>query len=188
MAEVLSKLLESFGGVEPGGSDRFTPMAEEQLQSIENKLDVRLPGLYRHYLATFGASTSKKLVEVRPVVTPPRQLTSNGRLPFATLYGIGKGDSDFYDLEGRLDTHAKLIPENMIVIGDDGDRSMYLLEIRGSGAGKIFYWDADNDPLSEEDYLQEYGRPRPPEVVLQNVHLVAESFEDFLGRLEVVGD
>jgi hypothetical protein len=54
--------------------------------------------------------------------------------------------------------------------------------------GKVFYWDGENDPLSEEDYLKEYGKPRPPESIFQNVHLVAESFGDFLRRLEVVDE
>ena len=42
-----------------------------------------------------------------------------------------------------------------------------------------------NQLLDEEEYLEDYGVPRPPEAMFQNVHLIAESFEDFLNRLEV---
>ena len=62
------------------------------------------------------------------------------------------------------------------------------LGIRGNGAGSIYYWDQQNEPPDEDDYLQDYGEPRPPDVIFRNVHRIAESFEDFLDRLELKSD
>jgi SMI1 / KNR4 family (SUKH-1) len=80
------------------------------------------------------------------------------------------------------------MPETIIPIGDDGIAGQICLGIKGAEAGKVYYWDQQNEPLDEEDYLEDYGEPRPPEAMFQNVHLIAESFEDFLRRLEVKAD
>jgi SMI1 / KNR4 family (SUKH-1) len=177
----LNELLASFGGIEPTNGDQFNPMSDKQVRSIENRLGASFPNMYRQYLTTYGASRPKQLVNVRPAKPLPREITSNGKLPFEMLYGVGGN----VDLQSRLSSHSRMIPANMISIGSDGTGSMYLLAIKDEEAGKVFYWDGENDPLCEEDYLKEYGKPRPPEAMFQNVHLVAESFEDFLRRLEL---
>ncbi|HEX7447597.1 MAG TPA: SMI1/KNR4 family protein [Pirellulales bacterium] len=92
---------------------------------------------------------------------------------------------DAYSLERRMRFFSGRIPADLIPIADNGGGSQILLGIRGKDEGKVYYWDLRNEPLDEEDYLEDHGEPRPPDAMFQNVHLVAESFEDLLRRIEV---
>ena len=51
--------------------------------------------------------------------------------------------------------------------------------------GKIYYWDRRNEPLSEAEYLEDFGSPRPEEAMMSNMHLVADSFSEFVDRLQI---
>jgi hypothetical protein len=71
----------------------------------------------------------------------------------------------------------------MIPIAGDGGAGQICLGIKGDDLGKVFYWDMANEPLDEETYLEDYGEPMPAEAKRQNVHLVADSFDEFLDQL-----
>src|SRR5260370_1929977 len=104
---------------------------------------------------------------------------------FDAFYGAERVAHDGYSLRVRTHFFARRMPETIIPIGDDGGAGQICLGIKGHEAGKIYYWDQANEPLDEEHYLEGYGEPRPPKAMFQNVHPIAESFEDFLRRLEV---
>jgi len=180
----LNQLIASFGGVEPLGGAVFAPMSDEQVRAIEERIGRHIPDLYRNFLTTYGASCPKELVVCHPLNPLPREITRINRVPVAIFYGLGH-TGDGYDLQTRLNFYAGRVPANMIPIADNGGGSQYLLALTDSEAGSVFYWDFRNEPPCEEDYMEERGKPRPPEVMLENVHLVADSFEDFLRRLEV---
>jgi hypothetical protein len=78
------------------------------------------------------------------------------------------------------------MPDTMIPIADDGGGNQICLGIKGKERGKVYYWDHHNE-WDEQDYLEDYGEPMPPEVKFQNVYLIAKSFEDFIQRLEKTG-
>jgi len=77
------------------------------------------------------------------------------------------------------------MPSTIIPIADDGGGNQICIGIKGGEQGKIYYWDHNNE-WDEEDYLLDHGRPMPPEVKFQNVHLIASSFVDFISRLETL--
>lgn len=80
------------------------------------------------------------------------------------------------------------IPATLLPIADDGQVDQICPGVGGREAGKVYFWDLQNEPLTEEEHLEDYGKPMPPEVKFRNVYFVAESFEDFLKRLEISAD
>ncbi|EAQ80294.1 hypothetical protein DSM3645_19898 [Blastopirellula marina DSM 3645] len=102
------------------------------------------------------------------------------------LYGSEMDESDPYGLRVRILFFAGRMPDSLIPIGDDGGAGQICLGIKGNEMGAVFYWDQANEPLDEDDYEEDFGVPRPPEIMFQNVYQIAESFDDFLGRLEIM--
>jgi len=181
----IRELVARFGGVKPIDGDDFTPMSEAELAAIETDLSGRLPESYRQFLTNFGASAPTEIVMFNPVNRLPPTVSTSGKGHVSIFYGTKSEIDDAYGLGRRMKYFAGRIPPNLIPIGDNGMGNQVLLGIRGSESGKVFYWEQDNEPLDEAEYLEEYGKPRPPEAMFENVHLIADSFEDFLGRLEV---
>lgn len=190
----MQSLFAQLGGIRPVVGDRFSPMTEGEIAAVEKQLGVRLPEAYRKFLATYGASSFKGASPDNPWIvfrslTPlPPNISKTGKGLFDAFYGGEKDERDPYSLWVRTRFFAGRMPDSIIPIGDDGGAGQICLGIRGAEARKVYYWDQASEPLDEEDYLGDYGEPRPPEAMFQNVHQIAESFEDFLRRLEVKTD
>jgi hypothetical protein len=163
-------------------------MSEDDLEAIETELGVRLPDSYRYFLTTYGASGAREIVTYNPVERLPPEISESGKGYVSIFYGGTCPVGDAYSLQRRMQYFSGRIPANMIPIADDGGVSQILLGFSGKEAGKVYFWDLNNEPLDEEDYLEDYGKPRPPEAMFENVHLIADSFEDFLRRLEAKTD
>ena len=187
--EIFAKL----GGITGVGGDKLNPMSESEITAFEEELGVRLPKAYRTFLADYGASTfngtspENPYILFRPVEPLPPQFRS-GKGMVDALYGGERGPHDGYSVRVRTRFFAGRMPESIIPIGDDGLAGQICLGIKGAEAGKVYYWDQQNEPQDEDGYFDDHGKPRPPEVMFQNVHLIAESFEDFLRRLDVKAD
>jgi SMI1-KNR4 cell-wall len=187
MKREIENQFHRLGEVVPIGST-FLPVTEEELTSIETVLGNVLPEDYREFLQTFGAASFGELVEIRltrssPLFAPDvKNVPLFEKAPLSHFYGAMDGNQS---LAKRITTYRDRIPETMIPIADDGGGHQICLGINGKEQGKVYYWDHGNEPLDEDDYLEEYGEPRTPEAIFQNVYMIAESFEDFLRRLEV---
>jgi hypothetical protein len=180
----INKSIDAFGGLEPIDGDRFTPMSEDELEAIEAELGSRLPDSYRYFLVTYGACSPREIVMYDPVIGLPSEVSTSGRGNIANFYGTRSDVDDAYSLQRRMLFFSGRIPANLIPIADNGGGSQILLGTSGNEAGKVYLWDLHNEPLDEEDY----GVPRPPEAMFENVHLIAKSFEGLLRRLEVKAD
>ena len=191
MKEQIEEKIEALGGVVPVGSE-FTPLADEELAAVEAECGAPLPLDYREFLQRYGASGFAKLVEfvllqpdpVHPVesllgVPIPRYEIA----PFSHFYGARSAGIN--GLLGTIAAYRGRIPDTLIPIGDDGGGHQICLGIKGMEQGKVYYWDHENE-WDEEDYLEDYGVPMPPEVKFQNVYLAAYSFADFFQRLHNV--
>jgi len=171
-----------------GGIEAHDPMTEQELVSIETGLGERLPDDFREFSQTYGSALFGELVEFQLMEASPVHAVQGSltpaphyeKAPFSHFYGSKTGNQSLAqaieDLKGRM-------PDTIIPIADDGGGNQICLGIKGKERGKIFYWDHHNDP-NEEEYLEDYGKPMPPEVRFQNVYLIAESFEGFIRRLE----
>jgi hypothetical protein len=189
----MQALFKRLGGIKPVASDKFIPMTEVEIAAVEEDRGVRLPEAYRRFLTTYGASTfngaspDNPFIVFRPLTPLPPQFKGSNGL-FDAFYGAEREAHDGYSLRVRIRFYSGRMPESIIPIGDDGGAGQICLGVKGAEAGKVYYWEQQNEALDEEDYLEDYGEPRPPEAMFQNVHLVAKSFEDFLQRLEVRAD
>ena len=176
------------GGIVPIDTT-FVPMTEEELDSIETALGVALPGDYRELLLTYGTASFGELVQFRLMkdepVHPVKSLLGVPILryekgPLSHFYGSRTGNQS---LAKSIEAYKGRMPDTMIPIADDGAGNQICLGIKGKERGKVYYWDHHNE-WYEQDYLDDYREPMPPEVKFQNVYLIAESFEDFIRRLE----
>jgi hypothetical protein len=190
----MQALFARLGGIRPVGGDKIMPMTEAEIAAVEEELGSRLPAGYRKFLATYGASTFNGASPDNPYIVfctlkpLPPHITKSDKALFNAFYGAERDAQDGNSLRVRIRFFKGRMPESIIPIGDDGGAGQICLGIKGAEAGKVYYWDQAHEPLDEEDYLEDYGEPRPPEAMFQNVHLIAESFEDFLRRLEVKAD
>jgi hypothetical protein len=171
-----------------GGIAAHDPMTEKELRAIEKNLGEGLPEDFREFSQTYGAASFGELVEfqlmeahpvhaVQGALTPIPQYE---KAPFSHFYGSTKGNQS---LARKIEIYKERMPDKIIPIADDGGGNQICLGIKGKERGKVYYWDHHNDP-NEEEYLEDYGKPMPPEVKFQNVYLIAESFEGFIRRLE----
>jgi len=186
----MQSLFARLGGIRPIVGDRFVLMTPSEISGLERQIGGRFPDAYRHFLATYGASTfngespDNPYILFRTLTTLPPHITRDNKALFDAFYGGGKNEQDTYSLPERWRYFLGRMPESIVPIGDDGGAGQICLGIKGSEAGKIYYWDQQNEPLDEATYLEDYGEARPPEAIFQNVYLIANSFEDFLQRLE----
>lgn len=177
------------GGIVPI-YNTFVPVSEDELHTIETALGVALPDDYRDFVHTYGASRFGESVYFRFMQPEPIYAVKGlaGKpapryevRPFWEFYG-GE-DAPRYSFAEAIALYKDRMPDTIIPIGDDGFGHLICLGIKGEERGKVYYWDYENE-WDEEDYLERYGEPMPPEVKFQNVYLIAESFEDFILRLE----
>jgi hypothetical protein len=176
-----------------GGILTFAPpMTEEELAAIESSLGERLPEDFRDFVRSYGDAMFGAETWFRPVqslsISPspfkdmPSRVLEGGA--FSYFYGSSAGKQS---LAESIALYRGRMPDTIIPIGDEGGGNQICLGIKGSERGKVYYWDHENT-WSERRYREYFRRPMPPEVKFQNLYLVAESFEDFIQRLEVYPD
>jgi hypothetical protein len=178
---------QRFGGIRPVVGDTFLPLADGEIADIERAIGHQLPALYRQFLSRYGASGFQRLVLFRSARRLPPHISDWGGDYLSALYGKEPEGRDMFDLLTRIRFYKGRMPDSMIPIGDNGLGNQICLGVSGEAFGKVFYWDRHNE-FDEDDYLEDHEPPVPPEMLQQNVHLVAHSFEDFLQRLEIAPD
>jgi hypothetical protein len=171
------------GGIAPVGG-KISPLSEDELSAIERDLQATLPPDYRRYLREYGLAAFGEYVNFRPLCPLPPHISDNGAGHLSYFYGAGDGA---HSLRWNIEILRDRMPNTIIPIGDDGVGNQICIGIAGNERGKVYFWDHENE-WDEADYLEEEGVPMPPEVKFQNVYLVAESFADFINRLEVAKD
>lgn len=161
-------------------------MSEEEIVAIEISLSVRLPSEYRSLLLRYGASAFKEYIDYRPLVPFPLDLYPTGMGHFSLFYGSQESASRGYGLRQRIDYFAGRVPSTLIPIADNGMGDQICLCINGGQAGQVFLWDLQAEPPSaEDDDLEDDGESMPDADMYSNIRLIADSFMDFLNRLEI---
>lgn len=177
----IERKFQLLGGVIP-----YDPMTEAELVAIEAAIGESLPAEYRKFMKEYGAAEFGELVEFHLLKSFPLFVPRNGasptyeKGPFSHFYGSSGGNQG---LAKRIDAYRGRVPDAVIPIGDDGGGNQICIGIKCNDKGKVYYWD-HNHEWDEEDYLEETGEPMPAEVKFQNLYLAADSFEDFIRRLE----
>lgn len=186
----LHEVVERLGGILGVGGGPLAPMDTAEIQQLEQELGCRFPKAYREFLATYGASRfngespDNPYVVFRSLMPMPSQFEGDiGMLD--ALYGGQADESDPYSIRVRARYCAGRIPACLVPIGDDGGTGQICLGISGEHAGKIYYWDQLNEPQNDESDGETPTRTRTS---FANTNQIAESFEDFLQRLEFMKD
>ncbi|MFN3151447.1 SMI1/KNR4 family protein [Bremerella sp.] len=174
------------GGIMGVGGGPLAPMTATEIYQLEQELGCRFPETYRKFLETFGASRfngespDNPYVVFRSLTPMPSQFEGNlGMLD--ALYGGQTDDSDPYSIRVRARYFADRIPGYLIPIGDAGGTGQICLGISGEHAGKVYYWDQLNESQADESDIEARTQSRS---IFANINQIAESFADFLDRLE----
>jgi hypothetical protein len=155
-------------GIAPMDGSRFEPLAQTQIDEIEQTIRTALPPEYAHFLREFGRSMFSMEVNCTPSKKP---------LYFGWFYG-------YDELIASAESHREVLPETVIPIGDDGGGNQFCLGVSGADAGKVFFhnhsigWHAD-----AEAYLQR-GEAIPSGIRHETVHEIARSFGEFVSNME----
>ena len=130
---------------------------------------------------TYGASTFSEYIDFRPIVPLPTPISDNGLGHVSSFFGSAA--DPYQSLVKAVDHFAGRIPDEMIPIADDSGNKI-CLAIRGDNAGCVYYWERSDEPPDDEEYLQDHEALRPEYVKYNNVYRIADSFIDFILRLE----
>jgi hypothetical protein len=185
----------NLGGTRAAGGDVSAPLEESEIAAIESQIGVPLPDDYREFLLHHGGVRFKGVSPDNPYIVfrtsskLPKRVSKSGMLAFNQFFGKERNPkSDAKSIAWNARTLLGRMPDSVIPIGDDGMEGLICLGIKGAEAGKVYFWDGRNEPPSEDEYLEDYGKPRPPEAMFKNVYLISSSFEEFLNRLEPQAD
>jgi len=116
------------------------------------------------------------------VTIPSKKSPELGGHIVEELYGITCDEGLSYYVESYSDR----IPDSLIPIGDCTGGDLVLIGVKGSFDGKVFIWDHENELQARlmsgekvEKNLNSYWG---------NLHLISQTFVEFLGILEVEDD
>lgn len=176
------------GGIFAAGGGDLRPIPSDGLRSIEKMIGADLPEPYRSIVARYGAFTFGGRSQDDPFVffgskTPlPDYIAENGHAIFGHFYGDEDADGPV-SLHSQIMLFRDRIPTTMIPIAGDGGAGQICIGVTDTDRGKVFYWDANDEPLEEEDYVQGLGQPTPTNTKRHNIYLVAGSFAEFIDQL-----
>ncbi len=160
------------------------PMTEQEVAGLERSLGVRLPENYRRFLLTYEMETFNGYIDFETLAPPRPWLSQETGWHFVRFFG--DASKRHYSIASNIDSHRDRMLETLIPIGTDGFGNHICLGIAGPERGKIYFWDHE-DEWDEDEYILQ-GKPVPPDLKFQNVHLIANSFEEFLDQMYVVED
>jgi len=183
MSSTNSKLLQL--GLEPAGSTEFMPLDDQELQLIESRLEVQLPATFREFLQTFGASGFRGIARITARERLPPSVSETGHVALVgDFYGSVKS-GPARSLLHQIDNMRSRMPAALIPIARAGMGDNICIGITDDHVGRIYYWFHEDEPLTPEEYLEDYGVEMPPAEWFRNVTLVADSFDDMVDRTVV---
>ncbi|MBK9266725.1 MAG: SMI1/KNR4 family protein [Polyangiaceae bacterium] len=141
----------------------------EQIALFEARWKVVLPDEYKRFLLkSNGGRPSPDVFDV------PGYQFEGGVID--SFYGLHSGE--YYQLERAYEVYLDRIPTDMVPMALDNFGNVVCIGWKGERRGKIYFWD-------HEDELDENGLSRQD---YSNVFLVANSLEEFLGKLKELED
>ena len=133
----------------------FNPLTSEEIGKIEEHLGTELPETYKTFLLEIGGGGLPGF--------PKIQESHGESQPTIDRFFGAECEKDYWLLQNISDWnyHHPDLSQNVIPIGEDVLGNPTCLGIKGEERGKVYFYDG-NEP-----------------------YLVADSFEDFLNRLEL---
>jgi len=154
--------------------------AEHEIEAIERRIELSLPAGYRRYLLAHNGAAP--LLGTDPALGTFVRVRWDGK-PAARAGGVAL-IGDFYSAPKWLEIHEIFrtrIPPETVAIGNDPGGSQFLLVVKGQARGQILFWHR-RYAIGEDE--RDEGKPAGYE----NVGFIADSFEEFLAKLELEPD
>ena len=158
--------------------DSGEKLSEQQIEKFEAEIGEKLPADYRSFLLEHnGGYTEPDAFKIKWKNTDAEKLRNyySGSL-LSNLYILNDGKSDDDDVGDLIEIYrenADRFPRDMISIGFDAGSDPILLGIKGKNRGRVFYWSREFESDAET----------PEDEKVNNIGLIAESFEVFLDSL-----
>lgn len=137
------------------------PVSEEELDAVEKSLGSSLPPDYREFLRQYGGFNVHKSFSI------PESHSSGRR---EDIGGFLDAKSPFAH-RPSMESYDELLPLAPIAIGF-GEKGYILLALSEVEKGCIYFWDRGENPSNVES---------------ENIHLVANTFDDFIKSLHLYG-
>lgn len=144
-------------------------LSNEKLEEVERRLAIQLPAQYRHFLLAHNGG--------RP--TPNVFHFKNQRGTDAVscidwFLAIYDGEHDNFETYfSWCKTDDVRMPLELVPIAHDPGGNLVCIAIAGAQCGAVYFW----------DHEQESDDPEGPSYL--NVHLIADSFDEFLNGLSL---
>jgi cell wall assembly regulator SMI1 len=132
------------------------PIVLDDIQSLESRLAVKLPGAYRDFLLTHNGG--RPIPDGFPI---PGGDTSDAGSLMNHFFGV----TGPYSIEKTITVFASRIPAGLLPIGRDAGGNIICMGTEAEHYGRIFFWDHD---FEEE------------QPTWNNVYPLTDSFEDFI--------
>lgn len=189
---LFTQVAQRLGGVASSDGERSSkvvPFNEVHITQLEMRWGQAIPSSYRHFMTThggcyFGANAVESGV-VFPWVTPiPAHISDKPWTHLNLFYGPPAATPTTKDINWQIAALTGSLPHSLLPIADCSGNKV-CLGISGSDRERIFYWDRETEPLAEEDFIQDWGRPMTEADRRCNLFLVAESFVQWLNSLRL---
>lgn len=142
------------------------PVSEHEIRKIEKMLDCKFPEMYKDFLVVCnGGYPSEK--DFFPMLEKTFYGESSGSI--GRMFSTDEGE--FYNLIRENNTYKSRLPKHLLAIGENGMGDLICLCMEGENYGKVYFWD--------HNWEAEDGE----EPTYRNVHLIANSFKDFINSL-----
>lgn len=161
---------------------RYYPLEPTEIKALEKTLGYSLPEKYKDFVSRYGCSHfPHQRVQVRSVQPAPPHISDSDLLDFSDFLG---GGNQKHRLLWHIEAFRGRMAPTVIPIASDHYGNLFCLGLGGDTRDRMYLWDLDNEP-SVEDYL-EASLGVPEDLFYSNMILVAKSFRDFVGQMEIV--
>lgn len=141
------------------------PLSESDVVQIEAQLGLSLPAEYRGFLlAHNGGYPEPDVFAIRNNPFDDHGLVH---------YFLCVEEGDVYNLIEWVEDFRGRIPPDFLPVACDPGGNIICLSISGKDVGKVYFWDHEEEVEVDEDKTPGYD----------NVYLIADSFQEFLGSL-----
>lgn len=143
-------------------SGSYEPISEAELAQFEKEQGIELPREYRQFFLMHNGGKPK----------PNKFDVDIGGFKGSSRVQnfLGFHDTEPCTFSKYLATYKDRIPDNLLPIATELSVDLICLSVRGGDYGKVYFWDHDWEVTE--------GKPD-----YSNVHLLADSFTEFLDKL-----
>ncbi len=167
-------------------ADAYCPLVGADLDEFEKLIGQRLPDDYRDFVSKYGESCFGESVVVRPIAKTPSYIGGERNLPEVMCFAGMTEDYGIFDRYNVFREQDRM-PPSVVPIAYDLRGNYFCIGIDDDDhdvkRGRIYLWDSQNESPDVQDY-EKAGKPIPANRLHRNLTLVAESFADFVNRLE----